>query len=209
MPFKTKLMDCIMPRKSDKRSRLVEAAQQLMHRQGYNMTTLNDIASESEVPLGNVYYYFKTKNAIGEEVIELYANVLEQRLTDYESQTTVEARLIAMVDYELEQAEMTAQYGCPIGGLCQELARLDGALGKAAAELLNNYLDWVKTQFNQLGYNEKSKDLALQFVANIQGMALLTNTFKNVSITQQLSEQIKSWVKTVSLNQPVDEEVAA
>ena len=54
----------------DKRSRLIEAAVKLVHRQGFNKTTLADIALESEVPLGNVYYYFKTKDDIGQALIE-------------------------------------------------------------------------------------------------------------------------------------------
>jgi len=32
---------------------------------------LADIAREAEVPLGNVYYYFKTKDEIGEAIVEL------------------------------------------------------------------------------------------------------------------------------------------
>ena len=59
-----------MPRKTDKRIRLIEAAKVLIHQQGFNLTTLADIAQEADVPLGNVYYYFKTKEAIGEAVIE-------------------------------------------------------------------------------------------------------------------------------------------
>ena len=55
-----------MPRKTDKRVRLIEAAKVLIHQQGFHLTTLADIAQEADVPLGNVYYYFKTKEAIGE-----------------------------------------------------------------------------------------------------------------------------------------------
>ena len=53
----------------NKRSRLLEAANRLVHAQGFNQTTLADIAREAEVPLGNVYYYFKTKEDIGHALI--------------------------------------------------------------------------------------------------------------------------------------------
>src|SRR5437868_5323348 len=55
---------------SDKRTRLVDTAARLVHEQGFNRTSLADIARESGVPLGNVYYYFKTKDAICEALIE-------------------------------------------------------------------------------------------------------------------------------------------
>ncbi|MBI3606932.1 MAG: TetR/AcrR family transcriptional regulator [Nitrospirae bacterium] len=56
--------------KTDKRTRLIEAANTLVQQQGFNQTTLADIALKSKVPLGNVYYYFKTKDDIGHALIE-------------------------------------------------------------------------------------------------------------------------------------------
>jgi AcrR family transcriptional regulator len=55
----------------DKRSRLVSAAVGLAYQNGFGATSLADIAREAEVPLGNVYYYFKTKDEIGEAIVEL------------------------------------------------------------------------------------------------------------------------------------------
>src|SRR3984893_6872237 len=49
----------------DKRSRLVSAAVDLAYQNGFGATSLADIAREAKVPLGNVYYYFKTKEEIG------------------------------------------------------------------------------------------------------------------------------------------------
>jgi AcrR family transcriptional regulator len=53
----------------EKRTVLVQSAKQLLHEQGFARTTLADVAQRSGVPLGNVYYYFKTKEAIAEAVI--------------------------------------------------------------------------------------------------------------------------------------------
>src|SRR6266852_8058083 len=55
----------------DKRSRLVSAAVDLAYQNGFGATSLADIAREAEVPLGNVFYYFKTKDEIGEAIVEL------------------------------------------------------------------------------------------------------------------------------------------
>ena len=54
----------------DKRTRLVDAAARLVYEQGFNQTTLADIAGAADVPVGNVYYYFKTKEALGEAIVE-------------------------------------------------------------------------------------------------------------------------------------------
>ena len=46
-----------------KRDRLIEAAKEKFYQQGVARTTLADIAQQAQVPLGNVYYHFRTKEA--------------------------------------------------------------------------------------------------------------------------------------------------
>ena len=53
-----------------KRERLVASAGDLMHRHGVPSTTLAQVADAAGVPLGNVYYYFKTKDDLIRGVIE-------------------------------------------------------------------------------------------------------------------------------------------
>lgn len=53
---------------SNKRERLLKAADELFLQKGTDLTTLADIAHASDVPLGNVYYYFKTKGEIISDV---------------------------------------------------------------------------------------------------------------------------------------------
>ncbi len=56
---------------ADKRAELVAAATGLLHEQGFHRTTLADVAERASVPLGNVYYYFRTKEALAEAVIRV------------------------------------------------------------------------------------------------------------------------------------------
>lgn len=186
-----------MPRKTDKRVRLIEAAKSLMHEQGFNLTTLADIAQEAEVPLGNVYYYFKTKEAIGEAVIDNRIKELHERLFAWDKLPNVTDRLLAMLHHEVEQAELIARFGCPIGGLCQELAKQGGSLADAAAKLLNDTIEWVEKQFKEAGLGEKAKMTALEFVGEIQGMCLLTNTFKDPKLMMTLTETLEAWLKNL------------
>ena len=43
----------------------------MAYQNGFGATSLTDIAREAEVPLGNLYYYFKTKDEIGEAIVQL------------------------------------------------------------------------------------------------------------------------------------------
>lgn len=186
-----------MPRKTDKRVRLVDAAKYLIHKQGFNLTTLADIAQEADVPLGNVYYYFKTKDAIGEAVLESRAKELHESLQAWEQHSDASDRLSAMLKSEIDRADTTARSGCPVGSLCQELAKQGGVLADAAAKLLNDTVHWCEKQFRTLGHTNRAPELASQFVAMVQGASLMTCTFKDPKVTSKMSALTEQWLKDV------------
>jgi TetR/AcrR family transcriptional repressor of nem operon len=55
-----------------KRERLIAAAAETFYAAGVEKTTLADIAAAAGIPLGNVYYYFKTKDALVQAVVEAH-----------------------------------------------------------------------------------------------------------------------------------------
>ena len=66
------------------------------------------------------------------------------------------------------------------------MAKQGGSLADAAAKLLNDTLLWVEKQFQALGMGDASHGLAVQFVAAIQGNALLSHTFKDPENAQTI-----------------------
>ena len=113
----------------DKRQRLVEGACVVLLQQGVEKTTLADIAQAADVPVGNVYYYFKTKDELVQAVIAAHADETQARLAALEHHRTPKARLKAFVRMLTEQRELAARYGCPQGSLCSELDKRDDELG--------------------------------------------------------------------------------
>ncbi|MFN7998346.1 MAG: TetR family transcriptional regulator [Bryobacteraceae bacterium] len=49
---------------AETRARILEAAMELFRRQGFEETTMREIAAEAEVATGAAYYYFESKDAI-------------------------------------------------------------------------------------------------------------------------------------------------
>ena len=47
-----------MPKRSDSRDRMLQTAGELLHRQGYTATGLNQILDESRAPKGSLYFHF-------------------------------------------------------------------------------------------------------------------------------------------------------
>jgi len=186
-----------MPRKTDKRARLIEAAKILIHQQGFNLTTLADIAQEADVPLGNVYYYFKTKEAIGEAVIEKRALEYAEILARLDEKSDPTQRLRAFVELSSEEIDLIARYGCPIGGLCQELGKQGGTLADQAAKLLHDIMQWAERQFRLIGHGDNSAEYALNLVSTIQGMYLLTHTFKDPKFAERQTETLMEWLNSL------------
>jgi TetR/AcrR family transcriptional regulator, transcriptional repressor for nem operon len=184
-----------MSTRSDKRSRLIDAAKWLIHRQGYSQTTLADIAQKAMVPLGNVYYYFKTKDAIGEAVIAEYTVELKQQLHTLEHDPDIKHRLFDLINKGLQSLTDTLAYGCAIGSLCQELSKETNELSRATSHLMSELVEWLQQQFTSLGHREKSLVLSWYLLSQIQGMSLLATTFKDVTIIETQQQLLKTWLE--------------
>src|SRR5260370_38250400 len=81
----------------DERTRLIETATQLAYGRGFRETSLVDIAEAARVPVGNVYYYFKTKEEPAEAVVERRLEEFRAALTEWERWSSPEERLLAFV----------------------------------------------------------------------------------------------------------------
>jgi AcrR family transcriptional regulator len=185
-----------MPRSSDKRERLLRSADQLILRQGFKQTTLADIAEDSNVPLGNVYYYFQTKEAIGESVIESRVHNLRQLLHTCSTQAEPKARLLAFLDYPIRIRASLTENGCPLGTLAYELAHVDSFLRDSSRGLITEILDWSTDQFEQMGKTH-ARSLGLKFVSQLQGMSLVANTLNDPGIITDMVEQIRQWIESL------------
>ena len=185
-----------MPRTSDKRDRLIRAADQLILRQGFKQTTLSDIAETSGVPLGNVYYYFKTKEDIGRTIIEDRIGAMQALLRKCSEREDPKARLYALLDYPLEIRRKLSANGCPLGTLSYELSHLNSDLNEFSGKLINVVLDWSTQQFEAVNRAD-ARQLGLQFVSNLQGMSLIANALDDPEVVDQMVERTRRWIASL------------
>jgi TetR/AcrR family transcriptional repressor of nem operon len=182
---------------ADKRALLVETAAELAHRQGFNQTTLADIARDSGVALGNVYYYFKTKDALGEALVDRLAGLYGSLQAGWDVHPDPKVRLEAFIQMSIDNRDSLARSGCPIGTLCGELHKDGGPLADHAAKLLAQVLAWIEAQFRLIGKGPESRELAVHLLSAIQGASLLTHTFHTSGYIVREAERLKAWVRTI------------
>jgi AcrR family transcriptional regulator len=184
---------------SNKRTQLVDAAGKLVHQRGFNRTTLADIAEEAGVPLGNVYYYFKTKASIGEAIVEQRASNCRAALRELEKLPSPENRLEVFIQGATENCATLARSGCPLGTLCVDLRKEEDGSAKAAAKnaarLLNEVTDWLEAQFRDLGHGDESPQLAQHLMAGMQGASVLAHVFGRREVMEEESVRWREWLR--------------
>ncbi|WP_406085878.1 TetR/AcrR family transcriptional regulator [Streptomyces virginiae] len=184
-------------RTSGKRERLATAAAQVLHAQGVAQTTLADIAQAAEVPVGNVYYYFKTKDDLVEAAIGAQAENLRGMIAALDELPTPAERLKALLAGWVEQRELTARYGCPTGTLASELDKRADGLDRSIATVMRALLDWAEQQFRAMGRAD-ARELAVALIASYQGISLLTNTFRDPDLMTAEAHRLERWIDSLT-----------
>ncbi|HZR51504.1 MAG TPA: TetR/AcrR family transcriptional regulator [Streptosporangiaceae bacterium] len=179
-----------------KRERLIAAACLVLHEQGVERTTLADIAEAADVPVGNVYYYFKTKDQLVEAAIDAHGDHLRTTLAALDRRRTPQARLKGIVREWTSQRELVSKYGCPFGTLACELDKRSDGMDQTAAVLLGTLVGWAEQQFRAMGRAD-ARDLAVALVASYQGVALLTNTFRDPALMAREGRRLERWIDSL------------
>jgi TetR/AcrR family transcriptional repressor of nem operon len=169
-----------------KRSKLVAAAAGLFHRQGIGATTLADVAREAGIPPGNVYYYFKTKDALAEAVFDHHQAALESEFAGVMRHAAAADRLAVLLESFAEGAKSVADHGCPYGSLNLETGKARGPLAKRAAALFTLQLDWFAAQFREMGQaKNEAIESAQAVLCLVQGAFLVGHALKNPEVIRR------------------------
>ncbi|MGH3435950.1 MAG: TetR/AcrR family transcriptional regulator [Sciscionella sp.] len=183
------------PARLGKRERLVAAACELVHQQGIARTTLADIAHAADVPVGNVYYYFKTKDDIVAAVVQERVSQIESAIAALDRQhRSPKARLKGLVRLFAEQADSIADYGCPHGTLCLELAKRAVGSDPLAARPMQIPLSWAEQQFRTMGRRD-AYGLAVELLASYQGSAVLASALGQPELMTGQVRRLEKWIE--------------
>jgi len=151
----------------------------------------------AEVPLGNVYYYFKTKDDIIDAVVQAHLDTIRVTLASIEANhRTPKSRLKGLVKVLAGQSDLITQYGCPQGSLCSELNKRGSGRDPLAADLIRVPLAWVEDQFRLIGRRD-ANELAVTLIATYQGTALLSNTLGDSTLMTRESRRLSRWIDSL------------
>jgi TetR/AcrR family transcriptional regulator, transcriptional repressor for nem operon len=178
------------------REHIVEAADRLFYRQGYEHTSFSHIAQAVQISRGNFYHHFKSKDEILSAVIDARAKESRRMLERWEAEGEgpIE-RIRRFIQILVANKAVIKRYGCPVGTLCSELAKLEHSSRAEANELFSLFRAWLREQFELLGCSD-ADGLALHLLARSQGIATLANAFRDEKFIQQEVALLEEWLGT-------------
>ena len=196
----------MMASRSDKtRLRIVQSANRLFYRQGYNRTSFTDIVKASGVPRGNIYYYFKTKDEILLATIDYRLDAISVMFEEWdrEHRTPVE-RLRRFVRMLVNSRQSTAEYGCPMGSLNTELGKDQRQLQESASALFDRFLEYLSLQFQEIGFRpEPCRNYSIELLARGQGLNLMTHVMHDPEILNRSADALYDWIDAVCANKKI------
>lgn len=179
----------------DTREEIVDCADDLFYRQGYEATSFADIAGAVGISRGNFYYHFKAKDDLLEAVIARRMANTEAMLRDWEiSGEDPAERIRSFIDILIRNRDKIEQFGCPVGSLSTELAKLSHGAQDEAARIFTLFRVWLRRQFERLGRADDADALAMHLLVRSQGVATLSAAYRDAAFVDREVASMYAWL---------------
>jgi len=183
------------------RDQILNAASRLIHVQGYQFTTLDDVLRESGVGKGNFYYYFKSKEELGYAIIDRISRAFVERGLDPAFSDTAAdpiRQLHTFFDRVLDsQRQRNCVGGCAMGNLACELADVHEGFRQRLAGIFDVYRDYLADairrgqQSGRLRPDADASRVAQFLVAGLEGAILLGKVTRDITVIERCVEELR------------------
>ena len=172
---------------NSKRQALAASAAELFWTRGYAATSIADIATQARVPLGNVYYYYKTKGDLAQAVADIFVGET-QGMIDTISAENLEprARLAGLVDRLSRSLRSRVDHGCPISLCVRDFRRDHPPASARAAESFALLIGFAARELGRLGIRPSiAFNIARSAIAEWQGGIALAHALGDAAILSE------------------------
>jgi TetR/AcrR family transcriptional repressor of nem operon len=187
--------------------KIVNAAERLILRRGYEGTSLNDVVSAAGVSKGAFFHYFPTKQAVSRDVLEKYAN--EQIFTPLEKNMS-RAHTVkqGLLDWLQESYNAFAQWkftgGCLIGNFALELSDRDEDTREQLKQIFLQWENQLAGYFKPLAAENKMtmepRQFARLLISAYQGATMTAKVHKDNNRASREFQAIGQLIESVIVN---------
>ncbi len=194
------------------RARILAVARELIHARGYKNTGLQDILEASGVPKGSFYFYFRSKEDLGRELIVAYRQTMRegaaQRIAYVAAQGAIPAILGYFRDSASAQSAGGCKSGCLLGNLAAEITDTHEELRREIAacfeDLTQAFAD-VLAEGQRRGELERSFDTgsaAAFLVSVLEGTVLVAKARRQPATFHACEESLIRYLDTLRERSP-------
>lgn len=186
--------------------KIINAAERLILKRGYEGTSLNDVVAAAGVSKGALFHYFRSKQAVSIDVLEKYA--VEQIFIPLEKNVTGAATVKqGLLDWLQETYNAYAQWkftgGCLIGNFALELADRDEEMRERLKAIIqqweNQLVGFLKPLAAEGKMTMEPRQFARLLIAAYQGVTMTAKVHKdNIRASREflaVGELIKSVIR--------------
>jgi len=140
-----------MPKTSDAKVRLMDAAKQLIWSSSYGGTSVDSICDEAGVKKGSFYYFFRSKSDLAVAALE---DDWKQKKPSYDALfSPLTSPLERLQNYfesihsyqSKTKSEMGSVLGCPMFTLGSEISTQDPAIRRKVQEILEHRIKYIES----------------------------------------------------------------
>ena len=164
----------------DTSEKLVRAAEELMLRDGYSATRVDEVIRKAGLSKGSFYHFFDSKESLGLAALEHYYADRVQRLAAGSHATEPDPlqRAHAFLEHAISVAEDLWKKGCLLANFATDAAGssrvVSEAVRKRTSELREILMDLLSPFVTQ---EITAGDLADQFLISIEGSIVLARIY--------------------------------
>jgi len=167
---------------------LIEAGRRLFATQGYNATTIADVAAEAKAHPGSLYHAFPAKQDLLLAVLEDYLAQLGPRVIDpawADVEDPIERVFALLGVYRKFLVDTECAFGCPIGSLALELHEPDARVRELLAQNFENWVARVQGCLDAAGsrlpVGADRRQLAIFVLTTMEGGVMLSRTERDLA----------------------------
>lgn len=182
---------------------ILEIGADLILKNGYNNVGLNKILQAANIPKGSFYYYFKSKEDFGIQVIKFYSENSLTFLNEYLTDASKEPkeRIVSFFE-DMQNVYITKEYteGCLLGNCSLELSDMSEAFSNSVANELNKWQDCFEKciqegqDANTIKKEESAKEISDFILTTWEGSLLRMKSSKSSASITTFIKFLKKYI---------------
>ncbi|UOA28234.1 TetR/AcrR family transcriptional regulator [Pseudosulfitobacter sp. DSM 107133] len=192
------------PERGDARTRLLEAARDVIRQKGFAATSVDDLCQSAEVTKGAFFHHFKTKEALGVAAAEYWAETTSALFAEapYHRPDDPLDRLLAYLEFRRAIIDgETFEYTCLVGTMTQEVHNSAPAIRNACAESIFGHAATLEADIRaareqrEIDADWTAESLARHTQAVLQGGFILAKASGSPELARESVDHLIRYVR--------------